>query len=584
MRTSIFLVSTTLFSLGVACSSDDDGGGPPPATGGTDAGTGGASGDGGAGATGGSSASGGSGGSGNAGGGAGQAGDGGAAGDAGAGGAAGGAGTAGVSGDAGAAGAAGAGGLGGAAGGGSDPEPDPSALEPCDDAVFPDPVTTLPVAPTRLVAASVAPSDVTSDGHVVYRQGNTLMAVRAEAGATPVEVLSGSGTVAVKGPVVFYWTSPDYEAGTGQLSIWTGSSCSRTVGTTLLAEDLVVVSPDGSRLLYPINVTDQSFDLVVANRDFTGRHVLVRGIGRASEETCRPLYGFAGAQVVVGHCAPGTREASLEVFSRSGDDYAGQLLSASAQPLWSADATGTGIAYLGSDYDVYYFDGTDHILVDHSANWVQLGEDGSTLFYAVGDQLRRTNLADLLVIPVVTRQARVINEWSPTFDHVLYSSTVIYEGGERRDLFLTPTATFNPTPTQLSDVSARLSRHAFTDAGNHVAYLTEVSETTGAGTLHVVPVAGGDERVFDAVDTVAAAFDDILVFSDNRSDPEIFPVVADLKLLDASSAEEPQTIQASIRDGRSFRVLPGGGAVVYARPGDVDAEGIWLHPLVTGAP
>jgi len=187
-------------------------------------------------------------------------------------------------------------------------------------------------------------------------------------------------------------------------------------------------------------------------------------------------------------------------------------------------------------------------------------------------------------IPIVTRGFAQRADFSPSFDHVLYSRTVTYEGTTKRDLFLADTRGFNPTPKELvAEPVASLSRSTFTSDGKYVLYLTDV--TQAGSTLNVASVETGAVRMYTNVDTVVAAQGSKIVFSDTRSDPTKYPIVADLKVADVSSSQAPALIETKIMDDRSFYLSPDLGSMVYVRsgidrdPADPASQGVFVRAL-----
>lgn len=479
----------------------------------------------------------------------------------------------------------GAAGVGGSGSGGTAGTPvsgEPGKLWPACAPVQPDTGDVTPAQASRLVVGSASPMGITSDDHLIYREGAKLMAVKLGAApATPSLVSDQSGTPLFKGSVVFVWSNIDYTAGQADLLAWTGNDCARPIGRTLFSDEFVAASADGSMLLMPANVTETTMDLEVTARDLSWRRILVTGIGRASDTTCRAQYGFAGGRVVVGHCAPGSLSATLDAFTGSGDAWQKAEIAKDAQTTWSSDAAGDRIFYTTRGAQARLWGGQDMGEIDTGVVWGQVVPDGSGIFYTVGDQLRRTGLPEVLAIPIVTNKFQRALRWSTDYSQVLYATAVTYEGGERHDLVLTSTADFNPSPRKLvTTVDATLSRSAFSADNKFVTYLTGAN--AGAGTLNVHSIALGQTRTAPAVGTVAAAHDGVFVFSDNQSAPDVYPATADLKIWDAAGPGLPQPLQSKIVDGRAFFVAPGGHAVVYQRLADAqqaDAEGVWASPL-----
>jgi hypothetical protein len=184
----------------------------------------------------------------------------------------------------------------------------------------------------------------------------------------------------------------------------------------------------------------------------------------------------------------------------------------------------------------------------------------------VGDQLRRSAYPEMNPVPIVTTGYKQPVRFSPGFDLALYSTTVTYENGTQRDLRLVSTAGFEDQPIVLvPDPVAVLPRSSMTRDGKFVLYLSDVSST--GGSLHVVDQQGSEVLVLPNVVEAEAAGNSALVFTDNQSDPEKYPVVADLKIIDLGHEQEPRLIEEKILDGHKFAVDVAGRNVVYTRSG-----------------
>lgn len=458
--------------------------------------------------------------------------------------------------------------------------PWPASGEPCD----PAPVTTAPAAmttPTRVVTGDAVPLGVTSDGYVVYRKYPMFQAVKIGSTDEPVDLSETPGAVLIRDHVVFHWENVDYTTNTGDLMMFSAPSCGRTLGTTPLDEDFFVASADGSLVLYATNATANTMDIVLASRDLVHQQTLVAGVGRGSETTCRPKYGFAGDRVLAAYCMEGSQAATVQVYALQDDQWVGTQLSDDATATWSADASGDRIVYVTSGAQARLWDGETSTVIDEGVSWAQVLPDGSAMLYAVGDQLRRTTLPNIVPIPIVTNKFRTVVAWSSDYSRVLYSSNVIYEPVQGQDLIVAPTTQFTAVPPVLvADPVARLSRSSLTADGNYALYLIG-SDDNEAGTLYVSPVNGAPGLTIDGVDTVLAAREDLIVFSTNRSDPNAYPITADLQALRAGGDSMPVLVQADIVDGRSFYVTADGKAVVYARPAipDPGVQGIWVQAI-----
>jgi hypothetical protein len=419
--------------------------------------------------------------------------------------------------------------------------------------------------PVALAPGAVGLVGVTSDGVVVFRDEEGLRAVAIEGGSVD-DVTDNPGSVLIRGPVVFNWADVDWEAGIGELTIWTAEGRSHELGPTLYAEGLIAADANGSAIVYTANADDETADLMIAGSDFEKPETLVEAMGLGSEETCGPSIGFVGERLFVGFCEVGHREGRIERFELVDGEWESTLIADDALPTWSADASGDRILYLTSSYRaVCSYDGVDYP-VDASVSRTTLLPDGSMALYTVGDQLRRTELPEVNPVPVVTRGYSQPVRLSPSFEHALYSTTVTYDEGTRRDLLLVPTDGFDETPIELmNEPLASLGRDSMTADGRFVLFFTDMSAR--GGSLHVVDVNGEERLVLPDVVEVVSAFGSTIVFSDNASDPEIYPVVADLRAIDVAVEEEPRLLEARILDGRNFQLDAGGDRVVYVRSG-----------------
>jgi hypothetical protein len=223
-------------------------------------------------------------------------------------------------------------------------------------------------------------------------------------------------------------------------------------------------------------------------------------------------------------------------------------------------------------------------LLDASVSQGTMAPDGTVVLYTVGDQLRRSAYPEMNPVPIVTTGYKQPIQFSPGFDLALYSTTVTYENGTQRDLRLVSTDGFKEQPIVLvADPVAVLARSSMTRDGKFVMYLSDVSST--GGSLHVVDRQGTEVLVLPHVVEAEAAAGSTLVFTDNQSDPEQYPVVADLKLIDLGSEQEPRLIEEKILDGHKFAVDATGQNIVYTRSGvDRDAaaddhDGVFVQRL-----
>jgi hypothetical protein len=426
--------------------------------------------------------------------------------------------------------------------------------------------------PTQIATGEASLLGVTKDGWAIFRQMETLAAAPVASDEAVKQVSPTPGSVVLRGNVLFNWANVDWERGVGELSVWSAEGGTHEVGETPYVEGLVAASDSGALLVYPANATETTMDLMVTSNDFAAPEVLIPAIGIGSEETCGAVIGFVGERLFVGWCAEGSRAATIQRFERVDDAWQSQTIAEDALPAWSADASGERVFYQSSQYSGYVAEAGESMLIDASVGRGQMVSDGSAVLYTVGDQLRRSEVPAVNPVPIVTTGYKQPIGFSSSFDLALYSTTVTYEEGTRRDLLLVNTDGLNTEPIQLvSDPIAALGRSSITQDGRFVFYLTDMS-TSGA-TLHVVATDGSELLALPGVVEVVAANDSTLVFTDNSSNPEVYPIVADLKVVNLAQEMEPRLVEKNVLDGHNFHVSADGTKVVYVRSGlDRDAE------------
>lgn len=423
------------------------------------------------------------------------------------------------------------------------------------------------LAPAAQIASGEATLlGVTKDGWAVFRAMEMLLAAPISGEEAVKEVTPAPGSVLLKGSVVFNWADVDWELGVGDLSVWTAEGGTHEVGSTPYVENLVAASASGGTVVYTANATETTTDLMITSNDFAAPQVLIPAMGLGSEETCGASIGFVGERLFVGWCAEGSREARIERFEWSGEAWESTLIAEAALPQWSADDSGERVFYQSNQYSAFVMEGGEATAIDQSVSRGQITPDGAAVFYTVGDQLRRSDYPEVNPMPIVTTGYKQPIGFSSDFDIALYSTTVTYEGGTRQDLLMASTDRLNSTPIQLvSEPVAALGRSSMTRDGRFVFYLTDMS-TSGA-TLHIVAKDGSEMLSLPNVMEVVAGSGSTLVFSDNGSDPDQYPVVADLKVINLTQEMEPRLVEEKILDGRNFHVDASGERVVYVRSG-----------------
>lgn len=437
--------------------------------------------------------------------------------------------------------------------------------------------------PVQLAPGNVSISGVTSDGWATFRDADTLSAVKIAANPATRKITDSPGSVVIRGRVLFNWANVDWTSNVGDLSVWTADTGTHHIGPTMYAEGLVAASEQGRTIVYTANTTKGTTDLMIAPSDLSAPKVLIKSMGRGSETTCGASIGFVGERLFVGWCAAGSRTGKIQRFENVAGAWTPSLIAEDSLPAWSADASGERVFYQSSAYSGYYAEKGETHVIDTGVSTGFMLPDGSAALYTVGDQLRRTALPDVNPLPIVTRGYAQPAEYSSRFDVALYSTTVTYTDGTRRDLRITRTDVFNPAPTELvSTPVAELPRSSLTKDGQFALYLTDM--TPSGATLHVRSLDGTELTLLPNVVEAAAAHDSTIVFTDGSSDPKQYPVVADLKVLNLATSASPTLIEGKIVDGHSFQLDGTGKQVVYVRSGigrdaSTDREGLFFETI-----
>jgi len=188
--------------------------------------------------------------------------------------------------------------------------------------------------PTSLVA-------VTSDGYAVYRAADqTLQAVALQGNASSFPITEQPGTIVIKGRAVFSWADVDWTTNLGRLSIWTAEGGAHDAGVALYSEEMVAATADGKTIVYNVNVTPTTTDLVITSNDFSAPKTLIAGVGRGSEQTCRSSFGFVESRLVIGWCTPGSQFGKIERYESVGGEWTAAVLASDSLSTWSSDRSG----------------------------------------------------------------------------------------------------------------------------------------------------------------------------------------------------------------------------------------------------
>jgi hypothetical protein len=440
-------------------------------------------------------------------------------------------------------------------------------------------------APLKLADDAVTVMGVTSDGQVIYRSSQGIVAIPADGtSAAPALVSEKLGMVEIRGRIVFLFSDVDWAKKVGELTIWTAAHGPKAIGPAVYGENTAFASADGAWVGWIGNIVEPEpppvadgdagadggdeagappelrADLILATPDLAQQHAALGSIGIGSPSTCRPRIDFVGQRVIAAWCMVGSSSALLQTLDPP--SFAPVTIAKDANPFWSADAEGSSVFY--TDLKGGAWVGKNKL--DTGVGWGTLLPDGSAALYTVADQLRRTPLPAVDPTPIITTGFASRAGFTPDYAYALYSTKVSYDAGVRRNLLITPTTKLNTSPRHLLDEpTAEISRSPFTTNGKWVLYLTPTSD--GKKTLHARSIASEVVRSFEDVDTAAAGHGSRVLYSTNRSGPETYPITADLAVMDPAAEGDPVTLRTGTTDGRNFRLTSDGSKLVYVMPG-----------------
>jgi hypothetical protein len=445
-----------------------------------------------------------------------------------------------------------------------------SGKDAASDAGAAEPIDT---TPRKIVSGTASITGVTSDGYVLYRAASGLAVIGTDANATPTNITAASAIVTIRGKVAFVFRNVDYTTNLADLDVWTAAGGVKNVGQVMFGEDAIAANEDGTSILYATNVTPTTAVLVVAKSDLSTKTTLLPAMGRSSITTCRFKYAFAGTRVLAAACEVGSLEGTLRGFDpvvagTGAGTWSATAIASKVQPTFAADSEGKRVFYITTGSQGRVAENGATTLVDNAVTGGILLPDGSAALYTVGDQLRRSPLPAANPSPIVTVGYVSRAGFSPDFSHVLYSSVVTYVGTERRDLRIASTSSLNTTVDKLAETAeAQISLSPFTADGDYALWLTNVG-VVGAATLNARKVTGGAPHTFPNVVAVSASKGSRIVFTDKRSDPLVYPILADIEVVNLSMPDPtPITLQTKVLDSGNFALLADGTAIVYARSG-----------------
>jgi hypothetical protein len=131
---------------------------------------------------------------------------------------------------------------------------------------------------------------------------------------------------------------------------------------------------------------------------------------------------------------------------------------------------------------------------------------------------------------------------------------------------------------------ANLAASSFTSDSKYVLYVTDLAN--GLGTLDARATAGGLVLTLPSVvaTSPSAATGSKVLFADNRSDTSMYPITANVSVVDMARGGTPQLLQTNVLNAGSFVVNSAGDHFVYVRSLlDPDAgagqEGLYLQAI-----
>src|SRR5260221_6143634 len=290
-----------------------------------------------------------------------------------------------------------------------------------------------PLPPPHQVArGSASLVGLTSDGYAVDGAADqSLQAVALHGSAPSLPITDKPGTIVIKGRALFSWADVDWTTNLGRLLVWTAEGGAHDAGVALYSEEMVAATADGKIIAYNVNVTPTTTDLVITSNDFSAPETLIAGVGRGSEKTCRASFGFVGSRLIIGWCMPGSQFGKIERYESLGGQWTAAVIASDSLSTWSSDQSGELVFYQSNDYHGQLAEAGESKMVDASVSSGIVLPNGSAILYNVSDQLRRTSLPEINPIPIVTRGFAQVAGFNPSYDHVLYSRQVTYEGGTK---------------------------------------------------------------------------------------------------------------------------------------------------------
>ena len=453
----------------------------------------------------------------------------------------------------------------------------------------------MPTGKQILASSSVTVQGVTSDGQVIFYDGNTMkLNAVAAAGGTPSVIGpwdKSQSLIFTSNKVALYWNgATQTTAAHGQLGVWTAAGGQQTLGTASffsgVGDGYVDVSADGSLVIYTDNVTTANADIYVAGSDGSNKTKLVSAASIGTN--CRPVVRFAGNTAVVSYCtaqpdAGTTLTANVEAYSgaptwqtkqsfAAGDGFYGFSLG----PIAAGDGgvSGYNIAYLTSAGQyVEAIGGTTPTLIDaKGSGGVTFMHNGTDIIYFESDSsMWRSSIATPAPVELAkgpfagTLALSTDDNWIEVF--LNQNSTTFFT-----DMYLVSTtpADGGNTPTTLANMATGANfGDAFTADNTHVLFFPDVVMSGSAGyvgaydTYTLPPPVGMmpttiAQNVWEEFTTTGAK----TLYNDNYASNAGFAGAADIEAVDLAGTAMPTTLVSQA--DANFFVTPDKSTIVYS--------------------
>jgi hypothetical protein len=458
----------------------------------------------------------------------------------------------------------------------------------------------MPQGKQILMSDTVTVQGVTSDGQVLFYDGNTMkLNAVAVGGGAPTVVGSwdkSQSLIFTSNKVALYWNGATQTTNPqGKLSVYTAGGGAKTLGMASFFNvpggGYIDVSADGSLVLYTDNVTTATADIFVAGSDGSNPKKLVPAASIGAG--CRPVVRFAGNTPVVSYCtsqpdAGTTLNATVAAFSAATGQATQTFTTADAFYGFSIGTTGA------SAYSVEYvtnagmyveaIGGMTPTLIDAKGAGGIFTHAGTDVLYFENDgSVWRSPIAtpapaELAAGPFAgTLALSSDDKWLELF--LSQNATTFFT-----DMYLVTTtpADGGNAPVTLAKTTAGANfGDAFTADNTHVLFFPNVIMSGSAGYVgaydtYALPASGGlpttiAQNVWEEFATSGAK----TLYNDNYASNAGFAGAADIESVDLAGTAQATTL-VSQADANffltsdkktivySWSACPGGTAGIYA--------------------